>query len=140
VVERAVVEEDEDEDRPSRFALFVLGLRLLFDVLLLVVVLGFIGFIVFVTGLERNQHEPIYAADGITVLTGGRARIDEAMRLLAAGKAKRMLITGVNRTTTKEELKDLCSIALSISIATPATPSTTPPRRANGWRSIATVR
>jgi uncharacterized SAM-binding protein YcdF (DUF218 family) len=107
VVERTVVEEDED--RPSRFGLFVLGLRLLFDVLLLVVVLGFIGFIVFVTGLERNQHEPIYAADGITVLTGGRARIDEAMRLLAAGKAKRMLITGVNRTTTKEELKDLAS-------------------------------
>jgi uncharacterized SAM-binding protein YcdF (DUF218 family) len=109
VTERAVLEVDEDDDRPSGFRLFVLGLRLVFDALLLVVVLGFIGFIVFVMGLERDQREPIYAADGITVLTGGRSRIDEAMRLLAEGKAKRMLITGVNRTTTKEELKDLAS-------------------------------
>jgi len=37
------------------------------------------------------------------------SRIDEAMRLLAAGKAKRVLITGVNRTTTVEELKTLAS-------------------------------
>jgi uncharacterized SAM-binding protein YcdF (DUF218 family) len=31
------------------------------------------------------------------------------MKLLAAGKAKRVLITGVNRTTTVEELKDLAT-------------------------------
>ena len=31
------------------------------------------------------------------------------MKLLAAGKAKRVLITGVNRTTTLEELKQLAS-------------------------------
>jgi uncharacterized SAM-binding protein YcdF (DUF218 family) len=31
------------------------------------------------------------------------------MKLLAAGKAKRVLITGVNRTTTTEELKQLAS-------------------------------
>ncbi|MGA7544948.1 MAG: YdcF family protein, partial [Methyloceanibacter sp.] len=80
-----------------------------FDALMLVVVLGLIGFIVFVTGLERDQRDPERTADGITVLTGGRSRIDEAMRLLAHGKAKRVLITGVNRATTKEELKDLAS-------------------------------
>jgi uncharacterized SAM-binding protein YcdF (DUF218 family) len=100
---------EQEDDSPSRFSLFVTGLRLIFDALLLVVVLGFIGFIVFVTGLERDQKDPERAADGITVLTGGRNRIDEAMRLLAHGKAKRVLITGVNRTTTKEELKDLAS-------------------------------
>ena len=48
-------------------------------------------------------------ADGIAVLTGGVARIDEAMKLLAQGKAKRLLITGVNRTTSTEELKQLAS-------------------------------
>jgi uncharacterized SAM-binding protein YcdF (DUF218 family) len=42
-------------------------------------------------------------------LTGGVARIDEAMKLLAQGKAKRLLITGVNRTTSTEELKQLAS-------------------------------
>jgi uncharacterized SAM-binding protein YcdF (DUF218 family) len=100
---------DGDDDSPSRFSLFVLGLRLIFDALLFTVVLVFIGFIVFVTGLERDQRDPARRADGITVLTGGRARIDEAMQLLARGKADRVLITGVNRTTTKEELKDLAS-------------------------------
>lgn len=104
-----MLEDDENDHRPSRLGLFLLGLRLVFDALLLVVVLGCIGFIVFVMGLERDQREPGHAADGITVLTGGRSRIDEAMRLLIAGKAKRVLITGVNRTTTNEELKDLAS-------------------------------
>jgi len=49
------------------------------------------------------------SADGITVLTGGADRIDQAMKLLAQGKAKRVLITGVYRATTKEELKQLAS-------------------------------
>jgi len=52
---------------------------------------------------------PQRSADGIAVLTGGMSRIDEAMKLLAEGKAKRVLITGVNRTTTTEELKELAS-------------------------------
>ena len=52
---------------------------------------------------------PEGTADGIAVLTGGVARIDEAMKLLAQGKAKRLLITGVNRTTSTEELKKLAS-------------------------------
>jgi uncharacterized SAM-binding protein YcdF (DUF218 family) len=42
-------------------------------------------------------------------LTGGVARIDEAMKLLTQQKAKRLLITGVNRTTSTEELKQLAS-------------------------------
>ncbi|MGA7544846.1 MAG: YdcF family protein, partial [Methyloceanibacter sp.] len=62
---------DEDDDSPSPLRLFIIGLRLLFDALMLVVVLGLIGFIVFVTGLERDQRDPERTADGITVLTGG---------------------------------------------------------------------
>ena len=46
---------DEDDDSPSPLRLFIIGLRLLFDALMLVVVLGLIGFIVFVTGLERGE-------------------------------------------------------------------------------------
>jgi uncharacterized SAM-binding protein YcdF (DUF218 family) len=64
---------------------------------------------VFATGVEREPRETVPTADGITVLTGGADRIDQAMKLLAQGKAKRVLITGVYRATTKEELKQLAS-------------------------------
>jgi uncharacterized SAM-binding protein YcdF (DUF218 family) len=85
------------------------GVRLLFDAALFSLVLLIIGFIVFANGIEREQRLPQQTADGIAVLTGGASRIDQAMKLLAEGKAKRVLITGVNRTTTVEELKQLAS-------------------------------
>jgi uncharacterized SAM-binding protein YcdF (DUF218 family) len=109
--ERVVVDDafDKEDQSPNRLTLFLLGVQLIFNAVLLMLVLGAIGFVIFATGLERNQREPAQAADGITVLTGGRSRIDEAMRLLAHGMAKRVLITGVNRATTKEELKDVAT-------------------------------
>jgi uncharacterized SAM-binding protein YcdF (DUF218 family) len=64
---------------------------------------------VFANSIEREQKAPQQKADGIAVLTGGVARIDRAMKLLAQGQAKRVLITGVNRTVTTDELKDLAS-------------------------------
>jgi len=103
------VEEAEGSERFRRFTGFVGGLRLIFDFLLLLLVMLIIGFIVFATGIETGQQTPQQKADGIAVLTGGVARIDRAMKLLAQGNAKRVLITGVNRTTTTEELKDLAS-------------------------------
>ena len=83
--------------------------RLLFDAAILLLVMLIIGFIVFANSMDRERVEPAHAADGIAVLTGGMARIDEAMKLLAKGKAKRVLITGVNQATTKEQLKRLAS-------------------------------
>lgn len=100
--------EEEPKSR-GRFRGFVGGVRLLFDALLGVVVLLVIGFFLFVDTIEREQRDPVRSADGIAVLTGGVARIDEAMKLLSRQKAKRLLITGVNRTTTAEELKQLSS-------------------------------
>jgi uncharacterized SAM-binding protein YcdF (DUF218 family) len=92
----------------NAFELFVASVRLLFDLLMLGVFMLVIGFFIFTGGIQRNQPEP-RAADGIAVLTGGVARIDEAMKLLTQQKAKRLLITGVNRTTSTEELKQLAS-------------------------------
>jgi uncharacterized SAM-binding protein YcdF (DUF218 family) len=83
-------------------------LRLIFDLVMLAVVMLVIGFFIFTGSIERSQLEP-RTADGIAVLTGGAARIDEAMKLLTQQKAKRLLITGVNRTTSTEELKQLAS-------------------------------
>ncbi len=61
------------------------------------VVLGFIGFIWLLPSeevvLDRN-------ADGIVVLTGGTSRVSDALELLASGRGKRLLITGVNPETT----------------------------------------
>jgi uncharacterized SAM-binding protein YcdF (DUF218 family) len=100
---------EETIGRPGRFSGFWGGIRLIFDAGLFALVLLIIGFIVFANGIERKAEVPKQNADGIAVLTGGSARIDQAMKLLAAGKAKRVLITGVNRTTTTEELKNLAS-------------------------------
>lgn len=107
-----VQDQEEPQDRPRRFRRFsgLMGVvRLLFDGTILLLVMLIIGFIVFANGMDRERIEPAYAADGITVLTGGVARIDEAMKLLSQGKAKRVLITGVNRGTTLEQLKALSS-------------------------------
>ena len=107
-----VQEQQQATDRPGhfrRFGGFVGGMRLLFDGAILLLVMLIIGFIVFANSVDRERREPAYAADGITVLTGGVSRIEEAMRLLAKGKAKRVLITGVNRGTTRAQLKRLAS-------------------------------
>jgi uncharacterized SAM-binding protein YcdF (DUF218 family) len=47
--------------------------------------------------LDRN-------ADGIVVLTGGDSRVTDALALLAAGRAKRLLISGVYTGTTPNDI------------------------------------
>ncbi len=103
------IEETAGRRHFRRFGGLVGVIRLLFDAVILLLVMLIIGFIVFANSVDRERVEPAHAADGIAVLTGGVARIDEAMKLLAKGKAKRVLITGVNRVTTKEQLKRLAS-------------------------------
>jgi uncharacterized SAM-binding protein YcdF (DUF218 family) len=104
-----VVEKLEQEERPARFSGFAGGVRLIFDAVLACVVLLVIGFVIFADSIEREARAPTASADGIAVLTGGVSRIDQAMKLLEQGKAKRVLITGVYRGTTEQELKRLAS-------------------------------
>jgi uncharacterized SAM-binding protein YcdF (DUF218 family) len=70
-------------------------------------VAGFVWFLWQVTGdeviLDRN-------ADGIVVLTGGASRIADAIELLAAGRGRRLLITGVHRTTSTSEIARLMPV------------------------------
>jgi len=66
----------------------------------------FIGFLLFVdhvAGLETPSQIP--AADGIVVLTGGASRMETGMELLKAGKAKRLLISGVNPSARIVDLR-----------------------------------
>ena len=74
---------------------------------LAVLLLGFVLFAAHATRVSLDTPPP---ADGIVVLTGGEARISEAARLLEAGRAKRLLVSGVNRRTSREDLRRLMHI------------------------------
>lgn len=96
----------QDEQRPARarrrrvrrwFRLFLFGgIALVF--------VAALGFVSFADGLPRNEPRVAASADGIVVLTGGASRIVDAVELLAAGRGKRLLISGVNPSTTPDEL------------------------------------
>jgi uncharacterized SAM-binding protein YcdF (DUF218 family) len=64
----------------------------------------FIGFLVFAGMVQKRSQDDPARAEAIVVLTGGEARIPEALKLLKRGYAKRLLISGVNPATTKLEL------------------------------------
>ncbi len=64
------------------------------------------GLVWYVTLIDR-EAAPEGTADAIVALTGGPERIGEAVEQLAAGRGKRLLITGVNRATNVEALARL---------------------------------
>jgi uncharacterized SAM-binding protein YcdF (DUF218 family) len=67
----------------------------------------FSGFLAFVAALDRQERAPEYRADGIVALTGGAQRIGDAIDLLAGGYGRRLLITGVNERTSRDEIARL---------------------------------
>ncbi|MEZ5840388.1 MAG: YdcF family protein [Hyphomicrobiales bacterium] len=60
----------------------------------------FFGFLVFAHQVSVMEPDPSASADAVVALTGGSERIDEAVRLLADGRARRLLISGVHPRTT----------------------------------------
>ena len=92
------------------------------------------GFVVFASSIAHYAPAAGLQADGIVVLTGGEHRLSEAARLLAEGRGTRLLISGVNRATTRHDLhrKSGLSTAMFDAASTSAMPPTTPaamPRR-----------
>lgn len=71
-----------------------------------------VGFFVFVGMVVSSTPPADPRAEGIVVLTGGSARIDGALRLLADGHAARMLISGVNPSVGTEALAGTIDPAL----------------------------
>lgn len=53
---------------------------------------------------SADPKDPDTQTDVIVVLTGGPARIEEGLQLLADNKAKAMLVTGVHPNVTREAL------------------------------------
>ena len=60
-----------------------------------------VGFVAFAVKVAEVAPPPDPRAQGIVALTGGTARIDGGLRLLAEGRASRMLISGVNPTVSR---------------------------------------
>jgi uncharacterized SAM-binding protein YcdF (DUF218 family) len=65
------------------------------------------GFLWFVASVPTEEVSIDRPADGIVVLTGGASRITDAIDLLAAGRGKRLLISGVHPATSSSELARL---------------------------------
>ncbi len=61
------------------------------------------GFADFVAVAHRPANPPP-EADGIVALTGGAERVETGLRLLAAGRAKLLLVSGVSHTAALAEL------------------------------------
>lgn len=66
-----------------------------------VVILWLIGFVLFVGLLPRPAGAE--ASDGIIVLTGGPGRIERGLALLGQGRARKMLVSGVDMTVKPRE-------------------------------------
>lgn len=69
-----------------------------------VVALVFAGFLNFVRLVPEGEQASPPPGDGIVALTGGAERLSDALRLLASGRGKRLLISGVHPETTEREL------------------------------------
>jgi uncharacterized SAM-binding protein YcdF (DUF218 family) len=80
--------------------------RVFLAVIVLAVLAYGIGFVLFVSNLPSTP-DVAPKADGIVVLTGGQERLDTAVALLERGVGRRLLISGVSPTTTKEEVGKL---------------------------------
>jgi uncharacterized SAM-binding protein YcdF (DUF218 family) len=117
----------------------------------LVALFGLIGgFVWFVFHLANREPPLDRAADGIVALTGGASRISDAVELLASGRGRRLLITGVAPTTNTAELIRLapdserwfsCCIDLDYSAVNTVGNATQTRRwaRERGFRSLVVV-
>jgi uncharacterized SAM-binding protein YcdF (DUF218 family) len=62
------------------------------------------GFAWFVASSVLVTVDRAYPADAIVVLTGGRLRLEAGLALLAAGKAKKLFVSGVNPRVDRDAL------------------------------------
>ncbi|WP_297322746.1 YdcF family protein [uncultured Bartonella sp.] len=73
-------------------------------ILFCIVIFG-AGFFYFSEKISRlAPPDPLPVADGIIVLTGGESRLEAGLDLLAKGRGKRLLISGVNPSTNSQSL------------------------------------
>jgi uncharacterized SAM-binding protein YcdF (DUF218 family) len=91
--------------RPMRPARLVV--RVVLAAILLAVAAGIAGFLYFAETVAALEAPRDPKADAIAVLTGGYQRIDHAIDLLKKGAGGRLLISGVNPTTSGNQIRKL---------------------------------
>jgi len=69
-----------------------------------VIALWLIGLWRFAASMPTTIADPARQTDAIVVLTGGSLRVESGLRLLAAGKAKKLFVSGVYRGVDVTEL------------------------------------
>lgn len=69
-----------------------------------VIALWLIGLWRFAASMPTAIADPARQTDAIVVLTGGSLRVESGLRLLAAGKAKKLFVSGVYRGVDVNEL------------------------------------
>jgi uncharacterized SAM-binding protein YcdF (DUF218 family) len=75
-------------------------------ILALIVVIWAVGLLAFAQRIDREESpDEVTPADGIVALTGSADRISAAMKLLEDGKARRLLISGVNRVASPADIR-----------------------------------
>ncbi|OXE37365.1 MAG: hypothetical protein CGW95_02070 [Phenylobacterium zucineum] len=85
--------------------------------LLLMVTIWAVGLVTFADRVERSTPSPQPAtAEGVVALTGigSNERIGAGVALLEAGLAKRMLVSGVNREASREDIRTVSKAARRI--------------------------
>jgi uncharacterized SAM-binding protein YcdF (DUF218 family) len=92
---------------PVRRSWLRAGLAFVAGATLLAGAVAFAGFLVFVYSLDRVERRPETRTDGIVALTGGAQRIGDAIDLLAQGYGSRLLISGVNERTSRDQIARL---------------------------------
>ncbi|HYE46645.1 MAG TPA: YdcF family protein [Caulobacter sp.] len=77
------------------------------SLLLILILIWFVGLLAFAgrAGKITPAAEPP-VSDAVAVLTGTNDRIIAAVRLLEEGKGKRLLVSGVNREVTRDDLME----------------------------------
>jgi uncharacterized SAM-binding protein YcdF (DUF218 family) len=99
--------------QPARLRLPRLVLSLLGGMALL----WLAGFVWFADTMPSEIADPSSPTDAIVVLTGGSQRFDAGLDLLAAGKAKKLFVSGVHHGV---EIADLLHLAHRSADATPS--------------------
>ena len=87
-----------------------MGMKVLVAILVVALV-WLAGLVAFAQRVQRlTPPDPVPQADGIVALTGASdARIQEAMDLLQAGKGRRVLVSGVNKSVTRDQLNKVAN-------------------------------
>ncbi len=74
------------------------------SLVLALVLFWLVGLWRFATQMPTEVADPDRATDAIVVLTGGRLRLESGLQLLAAGKAKKLFVSGVHPGVEVAEL------------------------------------